>query len=76
VTELARRVDAKMREAAAATGVTTPLKVAILAAMNLADELHEERQARREDQRQLAARAGQIVRRLSEEVGDEPAEGL
>lgn len=36
--QLAARVDAKMRDVAAATGTADTLKVAILAALNLADE--------------------------------------
>ncbi len=41
--ELAARVDRKMKEIAEATGTADTLKVAILAALNLADESSEVR---------------------------------
>jgi cell division protein ZapA len=39
ILELARYVDEKMREIAGSAGVGVPLKVSILAAINLADEV-------------------------------------
>ena len=38
VTELAREVDRRMREVAESTGTADSLKIAILAALNIADE--------------------------------------
>ncbi len=44
VTELARYVDAKMRAVAESTGAVDSAQVAVLAAVNIADELHGLRQ--------------------------------
>ncbi|MBI3663791.1 MAG: cell division protein ZapA [Acidobacteria bacterium] len=44
VAELARFVDAKMRSVAAATRTVDSLRIAVLAALNIADELHALRQ--------------------------------
>src|SRR6478609_9714687 len=38
LTELARFVDARMREVAASVATVDPMKIAILAALNIADE--------------------------------------
>ncbi len=40
VSELGRYVDAKMREVAASSRTIDSLRVAVLAAINIADELH------------------------------------
>jgi cell division protein ZapA len=40
IQELAAYVDAKMREVAEATRMADSLKVAVLAALNIADEMH------------------------------------
>ncbi len=39
--ELAHYVDGKMRQVAEATGTVDSIRVAVLAALNIADELHE-----------------------------------
>ena len=44
VAEMARYVDAKMREVAEATKTVDSLRVAVLAALAIADELHSSRQ--------------------------------
>ena len=51
IEELARFVDTKMRTIGDATGTSEPLKVAILAALNIADELFkaEERERTSDD---------------------------
>lgn len=46
IRELARYVDAKMQEIARGTGMILPLKVSILAAINLADEVFRLRAAK------------------------------
>jgi cell division protein ZapA len=57
VTELARYVDAKMREVAEATKTVDSLRVAVLAALAIADELHSMRQGQGETERSLRERA-------------------
>ena len=44
--ELARVVDARMREVAAQVSTVDPLKIAILAALNIADEFSRYRKQR------------------------------
>jgi cell division protein ZapA len=50
IRELARYVDGKMQEIARNTGLTIPLKVGILAAINLADEIYRLRAARKDQE--------------------------
>ncbi len=57
VAELARYVDAKMREVAEATQTVDSLRVAVLAALAIADELHALRQGHGETERSLRERA-------------------
>ena len=47
LTELARYVDARMREVAAEVATVDPMKIAILAALNIADEFSRFRNERR-----------------------------
>lgn len=44
IRELAAYVDTKMREVAEATRMADSLKVAVLAALNIADEMHSQRE--------------------------------
>ena len=46
MTELARVVDSRMREVAAQVATVDPLKIAVLAALNLADEFSRYRKGR------------------------------
>ncbi len=57
VKELAQYVDAKMREVAKATQAVDSLKVAVLAALTMADELHSLRKSRQERETALRDRA-------------------
>ncbi len=57
VVELARYVDAKMREVAEATRTVDSLRVAVLAALSIADELHSLRQRQNEVEEELRDRA-------------------
>ena len=64
VAELARYVDGKMRSVAAATRTVDSLRIAVLAALNIADELHALRQRRsavEDDLRFRAERCIQLV---------------
>ncbi len=57
VSGLAGYVDVKMRAVAAATGAVDSLRVAVLAALNIADELHGLRQRQAEIEEPLRQRA-------------------
>jgi len=76
VAELAADVDARMREAAGAGGAAGVDRIAVLVALNLADELAHERQSISEEREQVDNRAGQILQLLSGEVGNEGSEGV
>ena len=47
VEELAKYVDVRMRQIARGTGAVDSVKVAVLAALSIADELHALRQSRK-----------------------------
>jgi cell division protein ZapA len=64
VAELARYVDGKMRSVASATRTVDSLRIAILSALNIADELHALRQkhaAASDDLRYRTERCLQLV---------------
>ena len=60
--ELARYVDGKMRQVAEATGTVDSIRVAVLAALNIADELHELRKGAGELEGSLRQRAERCLR--------------
>ena len=66
VAELAAYVDEKMRAAAGASSVTDPLRVAVIAALNIADELFRSREADRSWQQDLRDRTAEIERLVDE----------
>ena len=64
VTRLARYVDEKMNAAGESTPTGDSLRLAVLAALNIADELFRCRDATQVRDGQLAERAGQLERML------------
>jgi cell division protein ZapA len=62
VEELAREVDTRMREVARATGTVDSVKVAVLAALAIADELHTLSQSRDEGRDALRERAERCLK--------------
>ena len=62
VEELAQYVDGKMREVARATGTVDSVRVAVLAALAIADELHALRQSRDESRDKLRDRAEKCLK--------------
>ncbi len=64
VARLARYVDEKMRAAGESTPSSDPLRLAVLAALNVADELFRCRDGSRARDGELAERAGEIERIL------------
>ncbi len=73
IEELARFVDTKMGTIADASSSTEPLKVAILAALNIADELFKAEDEARAADDELARRADAIGKSLEESLR-EPSE--
>ena len=74
VQEVAAFVNERMSEVADASAVTSTAKVAILAAINIADELFREQQKRLQTMATLEDRSVQIAHLLDEEVGAGPSE--
>ncbi len=64
VARLASYVDQKMRAAGDSTPTGDSLRLAVLAALNIADELFRCRDANRDRDGQLAERAGELERLL------------
>ena len=61
VTSLAEFVDQRMREISSGTLTVDSLKVAILAALHIADELHRLKRLHEQADSQLAARSGECA---------------
>jgi cell division protein ZapA len=69
LTELARFVDSRMREVAAEVATVDPVKIAILAALNIADEFSRYRKERKhasggwiEKTEELSERLDKVIR--------------
>jgi cell division protein ZapA len=62
VEKLAEYVDGKMREVARSTGTVDSVRVAVLAALAIADELHAVRQSRDESRDVLQERAEKCLK--------------
>ena len=61
VTQLAEFVDRRMREISSGTLTVDSLKVAILAALHVADELHRLKRLHEQADSQLASRSGECA---------------
>lgn len=72
VEELAQYVDERMREVARATGTVDSVKVAVLAALAIADELHALRQSREEGREQLRQRAERCLKLVERAIQKQP----
>ena len=68
IEELARYVDTKMRTIADSTGAGDALKVAILAALNIADEFFKVEEGLRSDDREIIATAKELVSELEDSL--------
>jgi cell division protein ZapA len=62
VEQLAKYVDARMRQVARGTGAVDSVKVAVLAALSFADELHALRQIREKNDAALRANAERCLK--------------
>lgn len=75
VRRIAAFVDERMGEVARGGAVGSTDKVAILAAVNIADELFREQRRRLESEACMEDRSVHIARLLAKEVGDGPIRG-
>ena len=74
VTQLAEFVDRRMREISSGTLTVDSLKVAILAALHIADELHRLKRLHEQADSQLAARSAECADMLDRLLKARPAE--
>ena len=68
LSELARFVDSRMREVAAEVSTVDPMKIAILAALNIADEFSRFRKQRQEAAGILIEKTEEISERLGKVI--------
>ena len=66
--KIAGYVDKKMREIAHSSGILSQARIAILAALNIADELHQERE---KVQGELGRQAERLSELLDNKIGAE-----
>src|SRR5436190_13287416 len=70
VEELAAHVDAQMREVGKTAGAVDSVRVAVLAALNIADECFRLRRQVRDADEKTAARAEGLLRELASVLGE------
>ena len=69
VQELARRVDEQMRALAKKMKTVTPTQLAVLAALNLANELHHALKQQKESNEDVNRRAAGLIESIQETLG-------
>lgn len=69
VHDLARFVDSRMREVADRTATVDTTKIAILAALNITDDLKQVERQRTDDPTDAVARAERLIRKLDDALG-------
>jgi len=65
---IAGYVDSKMREIAHSSGIMSQSRIAILAALNIADELHQERDGREKVEEELDMQAAKLSEILEDKI--------
>ena len=70
--EIARFVDSRMREVADRSSSVDTVKIAVLTALNIADELYQERETDQDvRQKRLEKQAERLVMKVEEAMGPE-----
>lgn len=67
--DLARFVDSRMKEVAERTATVDTTKIAILAALNICDDLYQIERNRKADPTNAMARAERLIRKLDDALG-------
>ena len=67
--DLARFVDSRMKEVAERTATVDTTKIAILAALNISDDLYQAEKRRQGDPTDMKARAERLIRKLDDALG-------
>jgi cell division protein ZapA len=68
IIQVAKYVDTKMREVSERVSTRAPVKVAVLAALNIADELFKERVEKEKRLSDIEERAQSLIQRLDNEL--------
>ena len=71
IVQIAKYVDAKMKEVADRVSVHSPVKVAVLAALNIADELFKERLDKEKKLSDIEERAQSLLQWLDSKIIEE-----
>src|SRR6476660_10133284 len=69
VHDLARFVDSRMKEVAERTATVDTTKIAILAALNITDDLYQAEKHRQGDPTDARGRAERLIRKLDDALG-------
>lgn len=69
VHDLARFVDSRMKEVAEQTATVDTTKIAILAALNISDDLYRVEKNRMDNPTDAVARAERLIRKLDDALG-------
>jgi cell division protein ZapA len=72
LTELARLVDTRMREIASEVPTMEPMKIAILAALNIADEFSRFKQSQQSEHGQWVEKTEELIARLGRSLAETP----
>ena len=67
--DLARFVDSRMKEVAERTATVDTTKIAILAALNISDDLHQREKSRKDSPSDATARAERLIQKLDAALG-------
>ncbi len=67
--DLARFVDSRMKEVAEKTATVDTTKIAILAALNISDDLHQREKSRKDAPTDAVARAERLIEKLDAALG-------
>jgi len=70
VEAIAAYVDAQMREVSRTSGAVDSVRIAVLAALNIADECFSLRRATHEAEERAGRRAAELAERLGSVIGD------
>ena len=67
--DLARFVDSRMKEVADRTATVDTTKIAILAALNISDDLYQREKSRKDSPSDAVARAERLIQKLDAALG-------
>ena len=67
--DLARFVDSRMKEVAEKTATVDTTKIAILAALNISDDLYQREKSRKDSPSDAVARAERLIQKLDAALG-------